>query len=414
MKATLKFLLVEAKKSPKNGRIPLYVRIIADCRKAEKCIGEVDPADAGKWEEATMRFTDPRIPVNRLIAQYQTRFDNLIYGSNFDQPLTALEIRDLITGTGKKERVTVAEYAERYYQKTVVPNKMLAAATKKGYQKAKNHLQRFLIHRDTERLAMDSLTTALALEFKDYLLSDGPGDKKAMQEQSAAGTVKKLRTIFDRAVDEGILDKDPFHKVKLRNYSPQRPRLNIHQVKAILQLDLSENETTRKYRDMFLFSVFTGLAHCDVISLSKSDLTATPHGYKLYLKRAKTETETHQFLPEMASRILKQYAATNEALALGRCFPCRSNKETNVQLKFIGTMAGVPFPLSFHLARHTFRQLIAEADIVETGVIKKMMGHSTRREIDGVYYQVTESRLLEAKSKLDAYLKSQLNDAFAE
>jgi hypothetical protein len=39
------------------------------------------------------------------------------------------------------------------------------------------------------------------------------------------------------------------------------------------------------------------------------------------------------------------------------------------------------------------------------GVIKRMMGHSRNGEIDGIYYAVTESRLMEAKRKFELYLE---------
>ena len=71
-------------------------------------------------------------------------------------------------------------------------------------------------------------------------------------------------------------------------------------------------------------------------------------------------------------------------------------------------MANVSVKLSTHIARHTFRQLLGEADIYEMGVIKRMMGHSKNREIDGTYYTVTEARLMESKRKFDLYLNKTL------
>jgi integrase len=76
-----------------------------------------------------------------------------------------------------------------------------------------------------------------------------------------------------------------------------------------------------------------------------------------------------------------------------------------VQLKILANMVGIPLKLTTHIARHTFRQLLAEADIYEMGVIKRMMGHSRNGEIDGIYYAVTESRLMEAKRKFELYLE---------
>lgn len=106
--------------------------------------------------------------------------------------------------------------------------------------------------------------------------------------------------------------------------------------------------------------------------------------------------------------ILNKYKNSYESKILNKALPVRSNKETNIQLKFIATMAGINFPLSYHIARHTFRQLMSEAGIEEHGVIKLMMGHSQRRDIDGIYYSVTETRLLEAKRKFELFLANNL------
>lgn len=92
----------------------------------------------------------------------------------------------------------------------------------------------------------------------------------------------------------------------------------------------------------------------------------------------------------------------------GLVLPKRSNEKLNQNLKSLAALAGIPFNLSSHIARHTHRQLLAEAGIEDMGVIKRMMGHSGSGDIDSVYYSVTESRLLEAKGKFERYLQEHL------
>ena len=40
--------------------------------------------------------------------------------------------------------------------------------------------------------------------------------KKGMTEPSGLGNVKKLHTIFDRAIVDGLLEKNPFETFKLK------------------------------------------------------------------------------------------------------------------------------------------------------------------------------------------------------
>jgi len=51
-----------------------------------------------------------------------------------------------------------------------------------------------------------------------------------MTEPSALGNIKKFRTIFDQATEEGLLIKNPFKRLKLSNRSPRKPRYSIEQL----------------------------------------------------------------------------------------------------------------------------------------------------------------------------------------
>jgi integrase len=89
---------------------------------------------------------------------------------------------------------------------------------------------------------------------------------------------------------------------------------------------------------------------------------------------------------------------------LDSVLPYRSNKEVNLQLKYLGQLANIPISLTTHIARHTYRQLLAEVGIEDLAVIKRMMGQTRSNDIDDIYYIVTENKLLAAKEKFQNYL----------
>lgn len=93
-----------------------------------------------------------------------------------------------------------------------------------------------------------------------------------MTTVSASSVMKSFRPIFNAAVDSGLIEKNPFKSIKLKTRSPKRERLNITQLKQLRNLDLSKFPTQRIYRDIFLWSVFTGLANKDAMSLDTSNL----------------------------------------------------------------------------------------------------------------------------------------------
>ncbi|MDQ3048768.1 MAG: hypothetical protein M3R27_14555, partial [Bacteroidota bacterium] len=64
----------------------------------------------------------------------------------------------------------------------------------------------------------------------------------------------------------------------------------------------------------------------------------------------------------------------------------------------------INFNITTHTARHTFRVMLNEANITDASVRKTMMGHSLQRDIDGIYNEVREQQLLEAKHSYQTFL----------
>ena len=390
----------------------MYVRIVLNRKKAEMRLNiEVLPEDIIKWDEKTMRFTDREMSANVLLNTIDKNFEDFRhFHSTKLGGYNVKTIRNLILGIDTKPNPLVQHYLDKYYDMAIGPNTQLAEGTKKNYRKALKHLREYLAFRKLKNVTIKDVDMAFAHGFRDYLLGTFPDCKRiGMKEPSALDNIKRLRTVFDRAVEEELMLANPFKKIRLKNSRRQRGRLDIHQIKSIYELDLSKFPTQRPYKDLFLFSVFTGLAYADASSLKQGDLNVMTDGnIRLFKKREKTDIITEMILPKQAVEILNKYKNSGEVEITGCVLPKRSNKEVNVQLKILANRVGIPIRLTTHIARHTFRQLLAEADIYEMGVIKRMMGHSSNREIDGIYYAVTESRLLEAKRKFELYLKKSL------
>jgi integrase len=413
MKASIIFFPWNAKKSSKTGKTPLYMRVNFNGAKAETRLNaELTESDLLLWDEFTMRFRDRKHPLNGYLNALDKQFaDFRILNATAHLKYTAQDLRDYIIGVSPKEKeFTLIDYIDKYYQSTVLPNTGVAIGTKKNYKKAINHFKSFLVEKNLTSLVISELSVSLAFDFKDYLLSSSlDGKKVGLTEPSALGNVKKFRTIFDRAIDEGLLDKNPFKRIKLKSHSPMRGRLGIAQVKQLYDLDLSEFSSRRLYRDLFIFSTITGLAYNDSMSLLKTNLSdASDNNVRLMIKRGKTDVVTEMILTKYAIEIINRYKQHPETQIKTTIFPKRSNKEVNVQLKVLGGLIDVPIKLTTHIGRHTFRQLLAEAGIVDFAVIKRMMGHSRKNEIDEVYYSVTESALINAKQMFEKFLDKHL------
>ena len=409
MKASIVFFPNESKRNRKTGKIPLYMRIGFKNAKAESRLNaEVLEKDLQKWDPMTMRFQERNNPVNHQLNRLDQKFNEfIILNTNSLPAYSASIIKDYVLGLGKAQLITVIKFVDDYFENAVANNVSRTPGTVKNYRRAINHLNAFLAFKNQKSLLVEQLDFEIASEFKNYLTNSNPQlNRVGMTEVSAAGVIKKFRTIFTQAVDQDLLKKNPFKMVKIKTKSPRRERLNLEQVEKISKLDLNPWPYLPLYRDIFLFSVFTGLAYHDAMALSWGNLDERKDGnIKLTVNRQKTDVITECFLPECAIEIARKYKTTLDSVICKRVLPHRSNKEINEQLKKLAQLAGISLRLSTHIARHTFRQLLAEAGVADMGVIKRLMGQSRNGDVDEVYYSVTEKGLMAAKEKLEALIK---------
>lgn len=405
-KATISFFPYPGKKNSRTGKIPVYIRIILNRNKTEMRLSlDVNESELPLWNSQLMRFEDNKMLVNKLLNKLQSEFDNIVYiNSNNLDKLTAKDLRDLLMGKRRSDGETLMGYFNNYYEKAIALKSTIEPGTKKNYRKAIKHLENYLKYSKQESIALGEADSAFAHNFLDYLLASIPEFKKTgMVESSASGNIKKLKAVFQRAVDEGLITRNPFAGLKLKSQARYKEKLNSIEVKALIEYNLEEFGTLDKIRDIFLFSVFTGLAYNDAISLTKSQIQHWGNGEAyLHLKRTKTGVETRQFLISQAKDIIEKYK--NENHFQETLLPSISNQQLNLRLKILAEKVKITKPLTSHIARHTFRQLLSEAGLKDLAAIKTMMGHSRRNDIDAVYHSVTEKQLLEAKGQYQLFI----------
>lgn len=405
-KAGITFYPNQRKLNQKTGKIPIYLRITVNRTKAEARIpAEVNSRLLELWNSKLMRFDEQDVFVNKILNKYQNDFDFIILKNcNSINSLTADEIRKELLGERKEKEKSVEEYLSSYYQNRIEKNDSLSLGTKKNYKKAINHLNNFFMYKKIHSLPLSKFDAIYARDFYNYLISSIPEiNKRGILECSASVNIIKLKTTFSRAIDDGLIVKNPFSVIKLKKHSVKKEKLNSNEIKLLYNLDLTNFISLEKVRGIFLFSIYTGLAYKDVFELNDSKLQKWNNGqYCLTIKRSKTEVETQQFMVSHAMDVVEDIKKFYPYL--NKTFPAISNQQMNMRLKLLGEKAGITKKLTCHMARHSFRQLIAEAGIRDLATIKMLMGHSRNNDIDSIYHNVTESQLLEAKNKLQTYL----------
>ncbi|MDQ3190295.1 MAG: site-specific integrase [Bacteroidota bacterium] len=399
----------EQKTSKRNGKIPMYVRINWNKKKVEtRLLIELTTAEFLKWNPRTMRFDERNSVANETIQNLENKFNKmLVKYSVSPMSVNPSDLRDELLELNHKKHNTIYSYCLNYYTNTVMTNTNIAIGTKKNYLKALKHIEKFLEISNQKELKLSELNVIFANNFWDYLLSPNIElNKSGMTEVSASSNIKRLRTIFDRAYNEELISRNPFKTLKLKSKSPKKDKLNSVDVHQLYHLDLTDHPSLQKVKDIFLFSLFTGLAYKDAMLVKRNQLQEWPNKELfLNLSRVKTDVDSKQFLVSYIKENIEKYKDVPEVAKSGGLIPRTSNQQMNMRLKIIAERVGLTINLTSHIARHSYRQLLSEAGISEIAVIKTMMGHSRNNDIDSVYYNVSEKNLLEAKKKFEKYLK---------
>ena len=103
-----------------------------------------------------------------------------------------------------------------------------------------------------------------------------------------------------------------------------------------------------------------------------------------------------------ASEILTKYRVIRKP-GETKIFPRISNKDVNENLKVIQQICNIPFPLTFHIARHTFAKTVALKNGIPLETVQMMMGH-TKISTTQIYADVDEGKILEDTKDLNEKL----------
>jgi integrase len=193
---------------------------------------------------------------------------------------------------------------------------------------------------------------------------------------------KFLRTFINKAVNEGLMDKSPFHKFPFPPYVDKlKPYLMPDEVKAVEKFIKNKAcpEPFAFAGAWFLIACRTGLRLSD---LRKFDKKANIHGGRLVIQTDKTSEPVglpiDKGLRDLFERVgYKPLNMTGEAY--------------NRLLKVIMMGCNIKKNVSSHTARHTAAMTMANSGIGRD-VVAKILAHKDLRST-GTYYKVSNQRI---------------------
>lgn len=373
--------VVLRKKKNSKGEYPLVIRITKDRKTSYIYTGKYILED--DWDFPNQRVKKAHPNSKRLnnfllkkLANVNDEFlklesDNKIHSAKgFNKQLKQKNLEDSFFALADKH----LNYLEKTGKITRV----------KAERSRVNHFKNFL---DGNDIPFKEITEDLLKRFRAYLRGD-----KELMERSVVNNMIVIRTLFNQAIRDGIVDQRfyPFGKGKIQLKFPESIKigLTIDEVRDIEDLDLKFDSPIWHTRNVWLFSFyFAGMRVSDVLRVKWSDFNDN----RLYYTMGKNQKVGSLKTPEKVQSILKNYISDKKAED-DFVFPELKKADTespedmarkittavkyfNKYLGRIATQAKIEKKLTMHIARHTFGNI--SGDKIPIQMLQKLYRHTS-------------------------------------
>lgn len=348
MRSTFKVLFYLKRNAPKkNGLIPVMCRITVNGKIAQfSCKLAV--------EEKSWNVKSGRVSGRSIVAQEANRMlDKIRVGinqayqqiSDRDNYVTAEKVRNAYLGLGMNHETLLAVFRQHNedYEKQVGKLKSLRSYLK--YCVVYKHLAEFIEKRyKVSDIALKELTPAFITDFELFLKVE-----KNHCNNTVWSYMMPFRKIIYMAVNNGLLQRDPFFAYSITKEETKRGFLTKEEIRLLIDGTFKKPSYTL-IRDLFIFCTFTGLSWTDMANLTKANLQTSFDGHTwINTNRQKTGVETNIRLLDVAKHIIEKYegmAKDGKLLPV----PCYANCKNSI--KVIAKRCGIEKNVTWHCARH--------------------------------------------------------------
>lgn len=257
-----------------------------------------------------------------------------------------------------------------FYENEFKDNPSFTPNTKKNYRSGLNHLKTF---KGIKYFSDLNYTNIEALN-RYYV-------RQKLHPNTIVKYHKYIRRTINEAIRKGLVEKhaNPYEDFKMKGKKTEKYCLSIDDIRKLEEVVIKDgNPGLARSRDMFLFSVYTGLRFSDLQQINEQTIKFKKDGIYLDLISQKTKKHKQENLalffkneaglskPEM---IIAKY---KDVLTI---YPFRiSLQPYNRNLKILAEMAHIDLKLTSHIARHTFITFMVGK--VSIPVLQEMAQHA--------------------------------------
>lgn len=415
-KANLSIYPNRAKKSAKTGRIPIYLKITYNNLKVETRLPkelDLTNTESAQWDDISRRVrTKSKNKLNDYLNAIESNWSKYMMQNNFVPKISLNDLIALITERVAPSKMqSIMEFIDTFSVQKVENDATKTLGTKVNYRKAIKHFKAYLKKEKNEHLLLTDFKYHNADKFNLYMCSPNGANNSPV---SASTNVRRIKTIFEEAIKQEILSKNPFYGIKMILKSNNKTAsLTINQVKQIITCEkITNNNKLVFYRDVYLFLCFTGMSYIDFQLLDSESISPIfNERLKIDTMRKKTGKTTIMILPKPAQKILEKYFTPSKGLK-SFVFPRITGETINIHLKLIGAYAGLNISLSTKIGRTTCNQLINNTGNWDNVYKRLYMGWSNNADISNVYTTIDDNVLLKNVENFEAFLSTNLGETF--
>ena len=228
----------------------------------------------------------------------------------------------------------------------------------------------FKVFAKSDTFAFSQINMKLIEDFKNFLLeAPRDGNKKGdITQNTASNYFSTFKTVLKQAFVDGYLTIDLSAKTKrIRKLDTRRETLTLEEINLLVNTECDKPII----KQGALFSLLTGLRHCDVKKLRWGELQKIGDKYRLNFTQQKTKGVEYMPISAQAYKLCGE-PKQPEQLVLA---DLPDITKISPSLKKWIKAAGIHRNITFHCFRHTFAtlQLTHGTDIY---TVSKMLGHT--------------------------------------
>ncbi len=396
------FFYINKSRQNQQGQCPIYLRISVN--NSQKAVSIKRSINHNYWDSKgfpkgkTVEIRD----LNNYLNAIRTKLFNIQTDLMLKETcITADMFAEALFGTSRDRSVTIMQM----FNERIDKEKKLF---EQG-QKSEGEYSRFYYTAEYLRKFME----------RQYKVSDIPLKKidrqfidrfiDFLKLQPTIGSnymmllLQRFKSLLKVAVKYEMITKNPFDDdIPLAmQIDGHRNYLTEQELQRLLETPmLTQGKELEK--DLFCFSVFTGLANTDLQHLTCGRLHQIDGNWWIRAYRQKTDVLSVVPLLPQAEVILRKYCPDFESCSANHpIFTGRSISNRNVVLKKIAKECKIDKKLTTHVARHTFATTITLSNDVPLETVSKMLGHKSLRMTQH-YAKIIDKKIGRDMEKLTA------------